>query len=291
MMLYRTPLTREKCEFTPPGKATESDELLIECDSKLANGLANTLYGYRVRRKIAISIEDNFHVWSLIPNQLYSVDEDSSAETAQQGNKTIVDIGSSLTNEIVKGNMIVVNDPRLSSLGLRIITDNADADQMRRNLMPLIDNEIVSINLKEYARLRFSLGVGEGHKDHIESNCLPLECNADFLGSLSFTKGCYLGQELTARIHYTGVVRKRLMPLIVERKSIDEESSANLPLLENSDIIEEASEKKVGVLRQVIGNRALALLRHDMVREAKSLIHVDSKMRVTTYIPYWWDVK
>ena len=41
---------------------------------------------------------------------------------------------------------------------------------------------------------------------------LPLECNLDGLGAVSFTKGCYLGQELTSRTHFRGVVRKRILP-------------------------------------------------------------------------------
>jgi hypothetical protein len=43
---------------------------------------------------------------------------------------------------------------------------------------------------------------------------LPLESNLELLGGVSFTKGCYLGQELTARTHSRGVTRKRLMPVL-----------------------------------------------------------------------------
>ena len=42
---------------------------------------------------------------------------------------------------------------------------------------------------------------------------MPLEYNLDGLRGISFTKGCYVGQELIARAHFRGVVRKRLMPL------------------------------------------------------------------------------
>ena len=45
---------------------------------------------------------------------------------------------------------------------------------------------------------------------------MPLEYNLDGLGAISFTKGCYVGQELIARTHFRGVVRKRLMPVQVE---------------------------------------------------------------------------
>ena len=42
---------------------------------------------------------------------------------------------------------------------------------------------------------------------------IPLEYNLDGLNAISFTKGCYVGQELIARSHFRGVVRKRLMPV------------------------------------------------------------------------------
>ena len=41
---------------------------------------------------------------------------------------------------------------------------------------------------------------------------MPLECNLEGLNAVSFEKGCYVGQELTARTHHRGVVRKRVVP-------------------------------------------------------------------------------
>ena len=42
---------------------------------------------------------------------------------------------------------------------------------------------------------------------------IPLECNLDSLNGISFDKGCYVGQELTARTHFTGLVRKLCYPV------------------------------------------------------------------------------
>lgn len=47
----------------------------------------------------------------------------------------------------------------------------------------------------------------------VAGSAVPLEYNLDGLRGISFTKGCYVGQELIARAHFRGVVRKRLMPL------------------------------------------------------------------------------
>lgn len=60
-----------------------------------------------------------------------------------------------------------------------------------------------------YETLRFLHGLAEG-ADLIEK--LPSECNLDLTHAVNFHKGCYLGQELTARTQFKGVIRKRLLP-------------------------------------------------------------------------------
>ncbi len=67
-----------------------------------------------------------------------------------------------------------------------------------------------------YTAARYALGIGEGKEDFPIGSSLPLESNGALLHGVSFNKGCYLGQELTARSHHTGVIRKRLMPLQLE---------------------------------------------------------------------------
>jgi len=56
-------------------------------------------------------------------------------------------------------------------------------------------------------------GIPRDNHDMFRNESFILESNYDWLGGVSFTKGCYLGQELTARSHHTGVIRKRLMPV------------------------------------------------------------------------------
>lgn len=92
-------------------------------------------------------------------------------------------------------------DPRVNRLGWRL-------------LVPA--GQKVEIELGKdigYKRLRYSLGVAEGVNELPSGNCFPLESNGDYMHGISFHKGCYIGQELTARTHHTGVVRKRIMPI------------------------------------------------------------------------------
>ena len=65
-----------------------------------------------------------------------------------------------------------------------------------------------------YKRIRYYLGLPEGAAEFKAGEGLPLEANADLSHGVSFSKGCYVGQELTARSRFVGVIRKRVAPII-----------------------------------------------------------------------------
>lgn len=106
-------------------------------------------------------------------------------------------------------------DPRLDALGVRgvlptaaanaLLVKNPPGDRRRGG-----EDSCADAAEAEYRRLRYGLGVAEG--DEL-AGLLPLECNLEALRAISFEKGCYVGQELVARTHHAGVVRKRLAPV------------------------------------------------------------------------------
>jgi folate-binding protein YgfZ len=114
-------------------------------------------------------------------------------------------------------------DPRLASLGLRGVLPRAVAEALIEGGVEMArthgrsggsdaDFRRGSAHVSEAAahrRLRYALGVAEGAE---LVGLLPLECNLAGLNAVSFEKGCYVGQELTARTHHRGVVRKRIVP-------------------------------------------------------------------------------
>lgn len=67
-----------------------------------------------------------------------------------------------------------------------------------------------------YRRTRYCLGLPEGADEFKSGEGLPLEANADLCHGVSFSKGCYLGQELTARSRFVGVIRRRVAPILFE---------------------------------------------------------------------------
>lgn len=90
-------------------------------------------------------------------------------------------------------------DPRTPDMGYRVLSS---AQQPASELAT-----------SSYEHHRLTQGVPDGPEELAENHALPLEANLDLMGGVDFRKGCYVGQELTARTHHTGVVRKRIMPV------------------------------------------------------------------------------
>ena len=96
-------------------------------------------------------------------------------------------------------------DPRLACVGARVIHRRDAALPAWLDAIPEADPALHALQLSV-------LGVPDGPRDL--TGALPLESNIELLNGVSFAKGCYLGQELTARTHFRGVVRKRLLPVV-----------------------------------------------------------------------------
>ena len=77
-----------------------------------------------------------------------------------------------------------------------------------------------SENINWYDLLRYKNCILEGSKE-IETNIsLPLETNLDLLGGISFEKGCFIGQEVNARIKWKGLVKRKYVPVTFKSKKL-----------------------------------------------------------------------
>jgi tRNA-modifying protein YgfZ len=80
----------------------------------------------------------------------------------------------------------------------------------------LVAAGLSEVDFADYDRLRLRLGVPDGSRDLIPEKSILLEAGFDELNGIDWNKGCYIGQELTARTRYRGLVRRRLMPVAID---------------------------------------------------------------------------
>jgi folate-binding protein YgfZ len=144
-------------------------------------------------------------------------------------------------------------DPRLAALGVRCILPRAD---LRGSLERL---GLLETGFAEYDRLRLELGVPDGRRDLVPEKSILLEAGFDELNGVDWQKGCYIGQELTARTKYRGLIKRRLMPVKIGG-----------PALAPGTIIT-AEGREVGEMRSSRDGLGLALLRIEPVIEGKPL--------------------
>ena len=142
------------------------------------------------------------------------------------------------------GNSLPVSaDPRLAALGQRAIRPK--------------DSVVPTDDAKAYLAHRLELGVPEG-ADFGQDKIFALDADLDELHAVAFDKGCYVGQELTARMKHRGTARKRLL-------SVEALDGAMLPAIDASVT---AGGRELGILTTGYGARGFALIRLDRLDEA-----------------------
>ena len=127
-------------------------------------------------------------------------------------------------------------DPRLPEAGWRLLTCSPVSD---------------TATPEAYDRHRLSLGLPDGSRDMEAEKTTLLEAGFDELHGVSWTKGCYMGQELTARTKYRALLKRRFVPVLVEGLL----PPPGTPIL--------SGDQDVGTIRSGQGDRAIALLRLD----------------------------
>lgn len=164
--------------------------LVIEIHQSALSALTSYLATYKLRSKVRIT-PSNEYVTVLENHDI------SSADTSTQGNKLSLDG----TKEILR-----VDDPRVASFGTRHLLRYVDERSEVGDKDASICEDIIQSKERDnfstdasYHRLRLLYGLMEGPEI---SNRIPLECNLDLLNYIDFSKGCYVGQELTARTKF-----------------------------------------------------------------------------------------
>jgi hypothetical protein len=235
--------------------AEQDGAFLLDAEAARLDDLRRRLTLYRLRSKVTLApVADRVVV------ALFGADALAALELpAEPGQAKAFESG------------IVFVDPRISGLGARAII-------ARERLEAISAAGFAAGTREAYDRLRASLGVPDGSRDLPVEKALLLENGFDELNGVDWKKGCYVGQEVTARMKYRALVRKRLLPVRIEGEA---PAPGTAIMLDAED---------AGEMRSAAGGWGLALLRLDVVekaeREGRPLTAGGASL--TPLKPTWW---
>ena len=202
--------------------------LLLDCEAARSADLLRRLSLYKLRAKVALSdVSTDYAVAVLYGNG------------AAQALGLAADPGRAAERD---GGTVFV-DPRLADIGARAILPKPTAEQI------LQDAGFSATPFADYDARRIRLGLPDGSRDLVVEKSILLENGFDELGGVSWNKGCYMGQELTARTKYRGLIKKRLLPVVIEGAAPE----PGTPIM--------AGDREAGEMRSHQGNMGLALVR------------------------------
>ena len=185
--------------LTPQGKylfdfiiVKHKQGYFIDCEKKQVDKLIDRLNIYKLNSKIEIlNLSNEFEVAVIGKEKFLTL------ENAKD----------------IAGNTIKYNgdplalDPRSKNLGGRLIANLEKLNLSLKNL------GLKSEDPKKYYALSHKLGIPQVNTDKLQEKVFGLECNFEELNGIDFKKGCYVGQENTARMKLKDKLRRKLLPL------------------------------------------------------------------------------
>jgi tRNA-modifying protein YgfZ len=215
----------------------DGDSLLLDVESARRADLLKRLGRFRLRAKVELAdVSQDFTVWAAWGAAPGAAGEGPAWEWP--------------------GLAMVHPDPRLASLGWRaLLPTGADAH--------------ATATRDDWDLHRLALGVPDGSRDCPVEEALAVESDLDLLQGVAWDKGCYVGQELTARTHFRGLVKKRLAPVRI---------AGAAPAF--GSVLVDRDGKEQGEMRSSNGDRGLALLRLDAIRTGAVLTGGDATLTV-----------
>jgi tRNA-modifying protein YgfZ len=207
--------------------------LVLDCEKARIDDLLRRLRMYRLRAKVEFEILDD---WA------------------------VVAITGDARPVLARG--VIYDDPRNEALGVRAA-------------LPVGDMGGLGLTMgarEDYDTLRLTLGIPASGSDLIAEKSLLMESGFEELNGVDFEKGCYVGQEVTARMKHRALIRKRLFPVL-----IDGPAPATGAAILHGDI-------EIGEMRTSRDGRGLAMLRIETVEETEktgaALVAGDARIRV-----------
>ena len=230
---------------------------LVDCTATRRADLIKRLSMYRLRSKVTVT------------------DADAEWRTGVlfgDGALAAVGLGAEAGRATSFGGGVAYVDPRLADLGARLILPRAAAGEQLTALQAAEDADGAV-----YHRRRIQLGVPDGERDLTPEKSILLENGFEELNAIDWQKGCYMGQELTARTRYRGLVRKRLMPVRIEGPA----PTPGTPLL--------LGEQEAGEMRgaSADGTIGLAMVRLEALGRGPAPVFTAGAAKLSPDVPGW----
>lgn len=171
----------------------QPDTLILEAETARRADLVKRLSLYKLRSKAAVASLEGWTVFALWGDGAAKMMGLSAEPGAARS----------------MANGLVFVDPRLPEIGLRAwLPTGSEHALAAAGFLPG--------SLTDWDGRRMRLGLPDGSRDLVPEKAILLENGFDELRGVDWQKGCYMGQELTARTKYRGLVRKRLMPVTID---------------------------------------------------------------------------
>ena len=178
----------------------------LECEKKIIDALFIKLNSYKFRSKIELLNLSNEFVVAVLSREKF-LTLDKSRDIAGYTTKFREDP--------------IYLDPRHKNLGARLITN---LEKLHLSLKLL---KLKSTNIDQYYSISSEIGIPQINTDKLQNNLFGIECNLNELNGIDFKKGCYVGQENTARIKLKDKLSKRLFPVEVIDGDLNKEKIIN----------------------------------------------------------------
>jgi folate-binding protein YgfZ len=186
--------------FTPQGKylyeffiIKHKNGYFLDCHNEVKDDLIKHLLKYKLRSKIQINDVSSSHVVGIISKDKF---------------KDIQEELNSREKTVLYRESPCFMDTRLSSLGARILSN---LEKLHLTIKKL---NLKIIDKSNYLKLSHKEGIPVTGIKNLQNNLFGLESNFEELNAIDFKKGCYIGQENTARMKLKNKLRKRLLPII-----------------------------------------------------------------------------
>ena len=195
--------------FTPQGKflyefivVKHKSGFFIDCEKNQSQDLLNQLNLYKIRSKVEILNLSNEFVVASFGYEKY---------LSMEGSKDLLGFTFKYREDPI------ILDPRNKDLGARLII-NLEKLYLSLKKLNLKDDKIENYYIQSH-----QLGIVPKNLNKLKNKLFGIECNYENLNGIDFKKGCYVGQENTARIKLKNKLSKRLLPVKIIEGNISED--------------------------------------------------------------------